>query len=32
MKQKEREIFLADVHIGILSITVENRAPIMMPI
>jgi nitroimidazol reductase NimA-like FMN-containing flavoprotein (pyridoxamine 5'-phosphate oxidase superfamily) len=32
MSKSEREAFLADVHIGVISVTEEGRAPLTVPI
>lgn len=32
MTYKEREIFLADVHVGVLGITSPNRGPVLVPV
>jgi len=32
MSKSEREAFLADTHVGVISIQVERRAPVMMPV
>ena len=32
MGKSEREAFLADTHVGIISIEVEGRGPVMMPV
>jgi nitroimidazol reductase NimA-like FMN-containing flavoprotein (pyridoxamine 5'-phosphate oxidase superfamily) len=32
MSREEREAFLADVHVGVLSIGVEGRAPLTVPV
>ena len=32
MSKKEREAFLAETHVGIISIQVDGRAPVMMPV